>query len=188
MTSKKIADSIFNIKEKLTDKEFKDIMDLLSIKNKEEKEDKVELYEFTYMKMRKPEVFKFDHSSYTYGYNFANYKIKTKKVIIDPEFYYMGDIITDETNYLQRVAFKLSKVKNKNYYKLSKGIFCGGPIDNCITEDYFKNPFTSDNEDEDNDCDCDYGCDKCFLPNEKKRKGVNIMYRKMIGISIKKMI
>ena len=75
MTSKKIADNIFNIKEKLTDKEFKDIMDLLSIKNKEEEEDEVELYEFTYMKMRKPQVFKFDNSSSTYGYNFADYKI-----------------------------------------------------------------------------------------------------------------
>ena len=83
MTSKKIADNIFNIKEKLTDKEFKDIMDLLSIKNKEEEEDEVELYEFTYMKMRKPQVFKFDNSSSTYGYNFADYKIKTKKIIID---------------------------------------------------------------------------------------------------------
>lgn len=185
MTAEKLADSIFNIKEKLTDKEFKDIMDLLSIKNKEEKENEVELYEFTYMKMRKPQVFKFDNSSYTYGYNLADYKIKTKKVIIDPDI--DNDILTNNNNYLQKVAFRLSKVKYKDYYKISKGHFGEGMIDNSIKEDYFKNPFTSDNEDEDSDCDCEWGCDKCFFPNEKKRKGVNIMYRKMIGISIKKM-
>lgn len=184
MTSKKIADNIFNIKEKLTDKEFKDIMDLLSIKNKEEEEDEVELYEFTYMKMRKPQVFKFDNSSNTYGYNLADYKIKTKKVIIDPSI--DPDIKTNENNYLQKVAFRLSKVKFKNYYKLSKGHFGEGMIDNSIKEDYFKNPLASDDEDSDGDCDCDWGCDKCIYKHLKKQKGVNIIYRKMIGISIKK--
>ena len=184
MTSKKIADNIFNIKEKLTDKEFKDIMDLLSIKNKEEEEDEVELYEFTYMKMRKPQVFKFDNSSSTYGYNFADYKIKTKKIIIDTSIDL--DIITNENNYLQKVAFRLSKVKFKNYYKLSKGHFGEGMIDNSIKEDYFKNPLATDDEDSDGDCDCDWGCDKCIYKHLKKQKVVNIMYRKLIGLSIKK--
>ena len=39
MASQEIADMIFNLKDKLSDKEFKDIMDKLSIKKKEEEDD-----------------------------------------------------------------------------------------------------------------------------------------------------
>lgn len=183
MSAKELSNMVFAIKEKITDKEFKDIMDKLSVKNEEE--DKPQLYEFTYMKMRKPQVFKFDNSCSTYGYNFADYKIKTKNIIIDSNV--DQDVITNKNNYLHKVAFQLSKVKNKNYYKLSQGHFSGNgvPIGNCIREDYFKNPLATD--DEDSNCDCDWGCDKCIFKNLKKQKGVNIMYRKMIGLSIKKM-
>ena len=186
MSAKELSNMVFSIKDKITDKEFKDIMDKLSIKNEKEKEDEVELYEFTYMKMRKPQVFKFHNSCSTYGYNLADYKIKTKNIIIDSNI--DPDVITNKNNYLHKVAFNLSKVKNKNYYKLSKGIFSGGPIDNSIREDYLKNPLASDDEghDEDGDCDCDWGCDKCIFKNLKKQKGVDIMYRKMIGLSLKK--
>lgn len=184
MTSQELSDMVFAIKDKITDKEFKDIMDKLSVKNKEE--DNAELYEFTYMKMRKPQVFKFENSSSTYGYNLADFKIKTKKIIIDSNI--DPDVITNENNCLHEVSFKLSKVKFKNYYKLSKGHFCGNgvSIDNSIREDYFKNPLATDDEDSDSDCDCDWGCDKCIFKNLKKQKGVNIMYRKMIALSIKK--
>jgi len=48
MTSKELSNMVFAIKDKITDKEFKDIMDKLSIKNKEEEENN--LYEFIYIK------------------------------------------------------------------------------------------------------------------------------------------
>lgn len=46
MTSHELADMIYSVKEKLTDKEFKDIMEKLSIKKKEEED----VYEFKYIK------------------------------------------------------------------------------------------------------------------------------------------
>ena len=45
MTSQELSNMVFAIKEKITDKEFKDIMDKLSIKNEEEDC----LYEFSYV-------------------------------------------------------------------------------------------------------------------------------------------
>ena len=181
MTSQEIADKILSLKEEISDKDFKDIMDLLNIKNKEEND--VELYEFTFMKMRKPQVNKFPKSSNTFGYNFADYKIKTKNVIIDKDV--DTDVLTNKNNILQRMAFNLHKIKDKNYYILSKGYF--GMVGNSIIEDTLKNPFVSDDDDDENECDCDWGCDKCIYEKMKNEKFVNILYRKMIGISLKKL-
>ena len=47
MTSHELSNMIYDIKEKLTDKEFKDLMDKLSIKNEEEC-----FYEFIYLEQR----------------------------------------------------------------------------------------------------------------------------------------
>ena len=185
MASKQIADKIFSIKENLSDKDFKDIMDLLSIKNKEE-EDDVELYEFTFMKMKKPRFIKFPNSSNTFGYNFTDYKIKTKNVIIDKDV--DTDVLTNKNNILQRMVFDLRKIKDKNYYILSNGIFGEGMMGNSTKQDIFKNLFDSDDsDDDDDDCNCDWGCDKCIYKKMKNEKSVNIIYRKMIGLSLKKL-
>ena len=48
MTSQELSNMIYDIKEKLTDKEFKDIMDKLSLTHKEEK-----LYEFQYIEVER---------------------------------------------------------------------------------------------------------------------------------------
>ena len=48
MTSQELSNMVFAIKEKITDKEYKDLMDKLSIKNEEEDC----LYEFSYVEQR----------------------------------------------------------------------------------------------------------------------------------------
>jgi hypothetical protein len=49
MTSQELSNMIFNIKDKITDKEFKDIMDKLSVKHNEEQQD---TYELRYVKFK----------------------------------------------------------------------------------------------------------------------------------------
>ena len=73
MTSHDIADMIFSVKEKLTDKEFKDIMEKLSIKKKEEEEENI--YVLKYVKTK----YKMDSIDTSVGFRFTP-KIKTKKV------------------------------------------------------------------------------------------------------------
>jgi len=179
MTSKKIADSIFNIKEKLTDKEFKEIMDKLSIKNKEE--DKVELYEFTYMKMRKPTL---DKNGHSFIYNFANYKIKTKNVVFkndDDDDQFKRELLSNDHNWLHTMPFMLSKSKTQNYYILSQG--CMSMCSNSVLDMHCENPLADEDDDDDDD---NSECDKCIYTALKKKKGEDIRYRKMIGLSIKK--
>jgi hypothetical protein len=181
MTSHELADMIYSVKEKLTDKEFKDIMDKLSIKNK--KEDEPELYEFTYMKMREPTVEKF--SRYTFGYNFCNYKIKTKDVVFDEDDEFKKRLLNNVWNGLHTLPFMLTKSENKKYYVLKEA--CQGMCANSIVDKFCVNPLADDSdEDEENECECDWGCDKCMYTKMKENKGVEIRYRKMIGLSIKK--
>jgi hypothetical protein len=54
MTSKELSNMIFDIKEKLTDKEFKDIMEKLSLTHK--KEEVQQLYEFQYIEVERKVV------------------------------------------------------------------------------------------------------------------------------------
>ena len=183
MMSEEISDLIFSIKEKLTDKEFKDIMDKLSIKNKEEEEDNPELYEFTYMKMRKPTLLK-EEDGYNFLYNFSNYKIKTKDVVFEDDDQFKRELLSNNHNWLYTMPFMLTKIKNKNYYLLREG--CQGMCANSVIDIYCKNPLVDDSDDDDNECECEYGCDKCIYIALKKKKGAEIRYRKMIGISIKK--
>ena len=49
MSSQEIADMVFNFKDKLTDKEFKDVMDKLAIKKKEDEN----MYIVRYIKQKK---------------------------------------------------------------------------------------------------------------------------------------
>jgi len=179
MTSHELADMIYSVKEKLTDKEFKDIMDKLSIKNKKEEP---EIYEFTYMKMRKPTLEKF--SKYTLGYNLCNYKIKTKDVVFEKDGLFKEYMISNKHNWVHTRSFMLTKSENSDYYQLSEG--CVGMCANSIFEEFFENPLADSDSENEDDCECDHGCDKCMYKNEAKRKGTEIRYRKMIGLSIKK--
>lgn len=179
MTSQELSDMVFAIKDKITDKEFKDIMEKLSVKNQEE--DKPELYEFTYMKIRKPTIEKDEGCSFVY--NFANYKIKTKDVVFKEDDQFKRELLSNKHNWLHTMPFMLSKSKTQNYYILHQG--CLGMCDNSVIDMYCKNPLADEDSDDD-DCDCDFGCDKCMYRLLKKKKGAEIRYRKMIGISIKK--
>ncbi len=178
MTSKKIADSIFNIKEKLTDKEFKDIMDLLSIKNKEE--DKVELYEFTYLK-NKPKMDKMKLNNRKFGYNFDNFKTKTKIVTIGSNTVFcpnhLKNLIENENNMLQKQTFKITKEKDNNtdYPELLFGGYYG--YCSSVNEKWCSNPYDRDEDSDYNDSNSD---------SDEDRKGVFIRYRKYIGLSLKK--
>lgn len=180
MTSHELADMIYSVKEKLTDKEFKDIMEKLSIK-KEEEEDTPELYEFTYMKMRKPFL---DKDEVGFVYNFANYKIKTKNVVFEDDDQFKKELLSNNHNWLYTMPFMLSKSKTQNYYVLSKG--CLGMGNNSVIDMYCSNPLADSDDDDDDECVCEDGCDKCLYTALKKKKGAEIRYRKMIGLSIKK--
>jgi len=78
MTSKEIADMIYNFKDKLTDKEFKDIMDKLSIKNKEEQEEQEDIYVVRYIK-QKP-ILSYDGDGDLYYKFSTKYKIRKVKL------------------------------------------------------------------------------------------------------------
>lgn len=178
MTAQELSNMVFAIKDKITDKEFKEIMDKLSVKNKEE--DKSELYEFTYMKMRKPTL---DKDGYSFAYNFANYKIKTKNVVFEEDDQFKEEFLSNKHNWVYTMPFMLTKSKTQNYYVLSWG--CLGMVDNSVIDMYCKNPLADEDSDDD-DCECSDGCDKCMYSSLKKKKGAEIRYRKMIGLSIKK--
>ena len=67
MTAQELSNMVFAIKDKISDKEFKDLMDKLSVKNEEEKE--IDVYEFKYIK-QKLVMTKFDEG--------VGYRIKSK--------------------------------------------------------------------------------------------------------------
>lgn len=172
MTSQELSNMIFDIKEKLTDKEFKDIMDKLSVKNEEE--DKLELYEFTYMKMRKPT---FDRDGRDFVYNFSNYKIKTKDVVFEEDDQFKRELLSNVHNWLHTIPFMITKSKTQKYHILGQGSFGMGA--NSVIDNYCKNPLADEDTEDDDYCGCELG-------HLKKKKGATIRYRKMIGISIKK--
>ena len=86
MTSQELSNMIFNIKEKITDKEFKDIMDALGIVHK--KDEKQDVYLFKYYKM------KLDVGRFHDGVmgNRLKYKYKETKVVLHPNFEGVGFI------------------------------------------------------------------------------------------------
>jgi hypothetical protein len=72
MSSQEIADMVFNFKDKLTDKEFKDVMDKLSIKNKEEGD----IYMVRYIKQKKELTQTGDGLSYKFLPKYKQKKVK----------------------------------------------------------------------------------------------------------------
>ena len=76
MTAQNVASLMYDIKEKITDKEFKDIMDALGVVHKTKDRN---VYELTYIR-GKYEVGKLDDGSYG---NMITHRFKTKKVYVD---------------------------------------------------------------------------------------------------------
>ena len=91
MTTQELSNMIFNIKDKITDKEFKDLMEKLSLKHKEDERD---TYELRYVKRitrlcsttRKNIGWRMDE------------KIKTKKVKLGDVFNFDIDRIIEKQN------------------------------------------------------------------------------------------
>lgn len=172
-TSQELANMIYSVKEKLTDKEFKDIMEKLSIKNKEEED--VKLYRFTYMKIRRPHLARINNNGY--GYDISNADIRTKVVCINSDAETIK-MFLENKKLFHLMPFNITKIENKHYYKLSLSNDTNLP-NNSIQIDYFKNFF---NDDSDNDDDSDDEC--CEWYTLKKEKGVHIIYKKLQALSI----
>ena len=91
MTSQELSNMIFNIKDKITDKEFKDLMDKLSVKHKEDERD---TYELRYIK-RDTRLFPTKYRNIGWR---LNEKIKTKKVKLGDVFNFDIDRIIEKQN------------------------------------------------------------------------------------------
>jgi len=121
MTSHELADMIYSLKEKLTDKEYKDIMEKLSVKKKEEEEGAGNVYVLKYVitktDMSYIDVAEDEEYRKEIGYNF-NSKIKTKKVILGNgnggTWEYIMKYINNNDDAQDIYHFKL--YKNKNQY------------------------------------------------------------------------
>jgi len=159
MTSHELADMVFAIKDKITDKEFKDIMEKLSIKNEEEKD----TYEFKYVKT------KYNLSEIgcgacmnEIGYSFRQ-KIKTKKVKLSENKRWcrieaiMKDIKNDKGHLYN---FNLTNENNEYYLDI------GSDAHMCCDFITLQNPKLNDKE----------------LDNSE----VYIQYDKILAISLKK--
>jgi len=142
MTSQEIADMVFNFKDKLTDKEFKDVMDKLAIKKKDEGN----IYEVRYIKQKR---------KLTYGDGGLFYKIdpsyKVKNVKIpdgDEELKNLIDelieVIKDNKSY-KIPPIDIRKKNGENYFTFSANpiLWCNNPYQkkancecgNCESDD-----------------------------------------------------
>lgn len=171
MSSYEIADMIYNFKEKLTDKEFKEIMDKLSVKNKNEN-----IYEVRYIKQKRKLTY-LDGVGLIYKIE-PTYKVKNVK-------------IPDGDDGLKRVIDELIEiVKNNKVYKIPNI-----DIRNINGEYYFdlsinpvlwcNNPYQRKwgcgdcNSDDDEESECE---------NDKRenKKGTFVGFREKLIISIEK--
>ena len=166
MTSQEIADMVFNFKDKLTDKEFKDVMDKLAVKKKDEGN----IYEVRYIKQKR---------KLTYGDGGLFYKI-------DPSYKVKNVKIPDGDEELKNLIDELIEViKDNKSYKIP-------PIDIISKngENYFtlsvnpvlwcNNPYAKAN------CDCG-NCESDDEDDDRaKQKGAYIGFREMLIVSIEK--
>ena len=116
MTAQKVATLMYDIKEKITDKEFKDIMDALGLVHK--KNDR-NVYELTYIAL-KNEIGKLEDG--TYGH-MITHQFKTKKVHLDTNLdneQYMNTIIKNIRNGIH-YSFHLEEQDDLEYLVLCKG-------------------------------------------------------------------
>ena len=101
MTSQELSNMVFAIKDKISDKEFKDLMDKLSVKNKEEKEEGLYIFEYIKQYNHKEYVNPDDiySSENKQWINDLKYK-KCKKII---KFESVIDGFVDKEKYIQNV-------------------------------------------------------------------------------------
>ena len=124
MTAQELSNMVFSIKDKITDKEFKDLMDKLSVKNEEEKD----TYEFKYVKT-KYELAQIgcECCCDEIGYKFTQ-KIKTKKVKLttNKRWCRIEPIMRDIKNDMGHLyKFSLEEEDNEYYLELEKKDECG---------------------------------------------------------------
>lgn len=161
MTSQEISNMIFNIKDKITDKEFKDIMEKLSIKHEEDK--KEDTYELRYIK--RETLLSTTTPERDVAWRMKE-TIKIKKVKIDDDYLNLDavidEIIENQDGFFNDINigggdFVITKKNNIRY--LGKV-----PIANT---DWLEN-FDAKENYEDGDC------------------GIWLIYKKLIPIHIKK--
>ena len=169
MSSQEIADMIFNFKDKLTDKEFKDVMDKLAIKKKDE----TDMYEVRYIK----QVLKLTHGEGGGLYHklLPKYKVKKVKLYDEEEGFksviddIVMDIIANKTDY--RLPNMDITKKNGEYMLIPSGqsvIWCNNPYEKkCNCSDC--------NSDDDDDDD------------RAKEKGAFIGFSRILITDIKKL-
>jgi len=173
MASHEIADMIFNLKDKLSDKEFKDIMDKLSIKKKEE----YDTYLITYIKQEHKLTSDDDGIYYKIEHKYKQKKVRLfddndedfKKTIdefIDNKFLNMIDLF----NELKIPSMKIIKLDNQYWLK---------PDDNerrvWLHNPYYKNE-NENNEDNENENNED----------DDNKKGMFLKFNDCLFMNIKK--
>lgn len=169
MASQELGDMIYNIKEKLTDKEFKDIMDKLAIKNKEEEGT---IYEVRYIKQKR----KLTYSGGGLFYEIEpKYKLKKVKVLDGEEM--MKTLIDEMIEMINEnkehkiPPLNISKKNGEYYFE-----FAVNPIIWC------NNPYTKTK------CDCgncESDDDECEEGRAKQR-GCYVGFRDVLILSIEK--
>lgn len=107
MTAQNVASLMYDIKEKITDKEFKDIMDALGVAHK--KEEQQDVYLFKYYKM-KLDVGRLHRGAMG---NRLKYKYKETKVVLHPDFQDIGFINRIMNNIKQGLDYEFYIKKDR---------------------------------------------------------------------------
>lgn len=162
MASQEIADMIFNFKDKLTDKEFKDVMDKLAIKKKEEGD----MYLVRYIKQRR----KLSYGEGGMYYNIEpKYKIKKVKLYDNTEsFKRVIDELIELIGEVKDYTIPPMRIRKRNdeYFlepaEDEKVIWCNNPYDD-----------NRENNDDEN--------------IREKVKGVFVSFNEFLIIDIKKL-
>tara|TARA_B110000444_G_C18481766_1_gene429472 strand:- start:37 stop:558 length:522 start_codon:yes stop_codon:yes gene_type:complete len=171
MASQEIADMIFNLKDKLSDKEFKDIMDKLSIKKKEEEED--DTYMITYIKQEHKLTYDDDNGIY---YKIEHmYKQRKVKLFDDADFKKLIDDLIDNNflnmidlyNRLKIPSMKIIKLHNQYFLKPynERRVWLHLPYHKDENENENEN---ENNEDDDNAKGMFLKFNECLIINIKK--------------------
>jgi hypothetical protein len=143
MSSQEIADMVFNFKDKLTDKEFKDVMDKLAIKKKDDED----MYMIRYIKQKNKLTYSADGDGIYYKID-AKYKQKKVKLYddSDEDFKEIIDDYVEQTDEELKDYTKphMEIIKKNNEYFLKptdeKYVWCNNPYDDddCLTDDVNK--------------------------------------------------
>ena len=169
MTSHELSNMIYDIKEKLTDKEFKDLMDKLSIKNEEEEEC---FYEFTYLEQEVSiegqgagDIENFDDIEKCY---LITPKLKTKiikKIEMKRGFPDLKNIMENPPLY-SYLDIRFKEI-NSSYHMDESILVIDDPMNRVYNPTYFSSEYTN--------------------TDDKAVNGPWIQFTKIIPISLKKM-